>query len=950
MFDQGVRDGGIVRASMGDSLPALTTDSVQTTITTATTAAAAAAGGRSSLLGVRNSANSMESSPSGGSSAENWFNNCNSNVQNAHRAEFVDNDPPYYVNRKHRYGPLSDCAKNVAPAEGGTSGLSVQHTSGDGSEEFRSVIDDLTIENKELKRRLRRLETLHCSHLEEDKLFEVKMHGLPLSKKRELEGILRGFAIDFKQGPDQPDCPPTPSAKARSGDPSPASDTRLQDSGYASLFASSHNLAAAHPPRAHFKCSTSTRTKEQKGGLSAHAGSVGGRVHVRRAPLVLERAKMKPVVRRLEQLFTGCKATGERPLRQHMAVQSVARPGKELETSGKGAREACICLADTGTLADPTTKSRDGSAPPRFEAGQPSSALYAGGVQEQRPTHPLDLDPNRAQCPAENIDYIRHLGACSPKQSTEAIPQQDEGWVYLNVLTNMAQLHTINVTPEFVRKAITNLSDKLELSDDGRKIRWKGGNEGTSLTSDSGGISSGERGSPTPPDEESSICGDGTKRRKLGNGQHEQMAGGDSGLGPERVPALASKKRRKPHVDLEHSTETLRCPPEDGAFDYKPLFFHSDACGREGRYPGTGDSNPTCSPHATCTPIQGTQRDDKIQSLKRRGEDGPIIFFNGADFCTDLSGDGTDFSSSYSSPLSTGRDACTQRDKAILGCPRPPAVRTESGSTDFSHPLTESQPAGSGEELPDASSDKALADNITALSNFRLSPQQSVSDGRDTLVELEASGVGGVQPSDNFAINVSFTVTGNNMPCSETDSSTSPSRVRKIVHRILESPATGLGACSPRGAPELPREQYDPPIKYDVISATRVDLPPFQLPPATYFFRPSSPSDYSSDSIESGAFYINSSSQSSYDQQPSLIEAVTNRRDKAPSIDFIHPWYMLEVGTVADSRGNPEGNFKDEDVEVGILGAATEGNDGSGYESGDDDMSWPLWKRGLIRS
>jgi Frequency clock protein len=858
-------------------------------------------------------------------------------------------DPPYYVNRKRCYGPSSDYAKNMAPGEcavagdnpteGGTSGLSVQYTSRDGSEEFRSVIDDLTIENKELRRRLRRLETLHCSHLEEDKLFEVKMHGLPLNKKRELEGILRGFAIDLKQSPDQPNCPPTSRespAKAHSGDPSPASDARLQDSGYASLSASSRNLAATHLPRSHSKHSALARTKEQKG--LAHAGSVRGRVHVRHTPLVLERAKMKPVVRRLEQLFTGRKATGEQSLRQQMAAQSVVRSGKELETLGEGVREACICLADTGTSIDPTAKSRDSSPPPPFRAGQPSSASAA---QEQRPTHPLDLDLNRAQCPAENIDYIRHLGACSPKQNAGAIPQQDEGWVYLNVLTNMAQLHTINVTPEFVRKAITNLSDKLELSDDGRKIRWKGGNEGTNLTSDSGGISSEGRGTPDSPDEESSISGDGAKRQKLGNGLFEQRASGDSALRPEHVPALALKKRRKPHADLEHGTDTLRCPFEDDTFNYKPLFFHSGTYGKEGSYPGIGSSNPPCSPHAVYISTQNTQRDDRIQSLKRRREDGPIIFFNSADFCTDLSGDGTDFSSSYSSPLSAGRDACTQHDRAILGCPRPPAVRTASGSTDFIHPLTDTQPAGSEEALSDAGSDTALADNITALSNFRLSPQRTARDEQNvSLVELEASGVGGIQPSDNFAINVSFTVTGNTLPCSETLSSTPSSRVQKIVDRILETPATGLRVCDSRGPPETPREEYDPPVKCNVISATQVDLPPFQLPPPTYFFHPSSSSeDYSSDSADSGALAVNSSSQSSYNKQSSLTEVVANRRDKASSISFIRPWRMLDVGAVIDMRGNPKGSLRNENVGVGSLAATAEGSDGSGYESGDDDIS-----------
>jgi hypothetical protein len=49
------------------------------------------------------------------------------------------------------------------------------------------VIDDLTIQNRKLKERLRKYEAKYSAHLEKDKLFEVTIHGLPAKKKRELE-------------------------------------------------------------------------------------------------------------------------------------------------------------------------------------------------------------------------------------------------------------------------------------------------------------------------------------------------------------------------------------------------------------------------------------------------------------------------------------------------------------------------------------------------------------------------------------------------------------------------------------------------------------------------------------------------------------------------------------------------------------------------------------------
>ena len=68
-------------------------------------------------------------------------------------------------------------------------------TEDSGSSDFRAVIDDLTVQNKKLKRRLKKYEKLHDAHLKDEKLFEVRVHGLSSTKRRELEDILRNFAV-----------------------------------------------------------------------------------------------------------------------------------------------------------------------------------------------------------------------------------------------------------------------------------------------------------------------------------------------------------------------------------------------------------------------------------------------------------------------------------------------------------------------------------------------------------------------------------------------------------------------------------------------------------------------------------------------------------------------------------------------------------------------------------
>ncbi len=58
------------------------------------------------------------------------------------------------------------------------------------------------------------------------------------------------------------------------------------------------------------------------------------------------------------------------------------------------------------------------------------------------------------------------------KDQEDADPQ---GYVYLNLLTNMAQLHTMSVTLPFVKQAIRTFSNCLELNEDGTKVRWRTG-------------------------------------------------------------------------------------------------------------------------------------------------------------------------------------------------------------------------------------------------------------------------------------------------------------------------------------------------------------------------------------------------------------------------------------------------------------------------------------------
>lgn len=70
----------------------------------------------------------------------------------------------------------------------------------DGNEEWdwRGIIDDLTVEIKQLKRKLRQYSRTRPRQLRKDTVFELRTYGLSTDKKRQLEEILRDFAADVE--------------------------------------------------------------------------------------------------------------------------------------------------------------------------------------------------------------------------------------------------------------------------------------------------------------------------------------------------------------------------------------------------------------------------------------------------------------------------------------------------------------------------------------------------------------------------------------------------------------------------------------------------------------------------------------------------------------------------------------------------------------------------------
>lgn len=389
-----------------------------------------------------------------------WF-----DLSNERPQFFEDNDPPYFL--PHDSSSTSNATPGLTPQLGRIRPeVAHANTIGSSADDFRSVIDDLTIENKKLRERLRKYEKANHSHLEKDKLFEVKIHALPPKKRRELEEVLRQFAAGIEGSTDGGSSkvpgtgmlpylsfnPPNISA-AKLSSSSSTSNSRPVDSAYVSgSLSGPTSTSTLNKVGLEGKLRPQKRFgKEQK--VESFLHNIPEGLLPKYSPVMTDKQKKKMVVQRLEQLFTGNKgqAMGNRhhPLQQQEVSELAAKADRASDDHAaliEGLREAHIRpYARDGDSARPgqlAAESSHETQNSRYNSESEDNFPDHSASPEQRPTRPLDLDPDRAQIPADNVEYIRHLGLSTPQLASDDSNEETdaEGWIYLNLLINMAQL------------------------------------------------------------------------------------------------------------------------------------------------------------------------------------------------------------------------------------------------------------------------------------------------------------------------------------------------------------------------------------------------------------------------------------------------------------------------------------------------------------------------------
>jgi hypothetical protein len=735
------------------------------------------------------------------------------------------------------------------------------------------VIDDLTIENQKLKAKLRKYEKAQNTHLEKDRLFEVKIHSLPARKRRELEDVLREFASTIDGSTDEgasrppikgilpyPSLTPAINSLPKHSSSSSTSNSRPMDSAYASMSNSGPTSTSTLNHALEGKLVSQQRIgKEQK--VQSFLHNIPEGLLPKHSTVMTERQKKKLVVQRLEQLFTGNKGANigsrSQPQQQQEVSKSAAKADQLADHNPmtiEGIREAHILpyKMDVDGVG-PTKLSDDSSHETQVTGFGSSEECSPSRSPEQRPTRPLDLDPNRAQNPSENVEYIRHLGLATPQlasdESTDAADA--DGWIYLNLLINMAQLHIINVTPDFVRKAVSDVSAKFQMSRDGKKIRWRGGSRGTQLSSDSGS-SSDRNGFPQDSD---IIDENRSKRRKVETGKFTSVP-----LNVNDVP-----------VGVHDPSKS---------FHYKPLFHHASSSA--GGLISSDESESLFGYEApNASGLGRSSRPSKGRSERSRSglkgrvrkDEGPIVFYSGANFCTDLSGGRGDIRTPFH-VTGVGMDGYSNFTQTALRCEskrRPlPISRTVSGSLLSFRPFRDYSKCPAflqTEETRPKTPDLLEADSEDEI-DFVDGPAAS-SDSPAPLQDFEASGLGGTRPADHFAVRVQTrrTKAASYLPSKTSKFSAQGSRFRKLGHNISKKSLevfheTDLDASGEAIANKLasllsfsPSSNWtdDPLVKTEMISARFARLAPSELPPPAGYYGLTSSSGNDSDSNTSAA-------------------------------------------------------------------------------------------------
>jgi len=247
---------------------------------------------------------------------------------------------------------------------------------------------------------------------------------------------------------------------------------------------------------------------------------------------------------------------------------------------------------------------------------------------------------------------------------------------------------------------------------------------------------------------------------------------------------------------------------------YTPLFSHRSMSEDSEASSSTGEENND-SPY---TQHMGGESSGMASSglhtsapkkKKRKQDNGPIIFYNNARFCTDLSGD---------SGARGSNGAPYYKPSSLAPVGRTPPREEPSQMFEKRGPLEEASFLPEPMDL----ADNPIPDSLELAFPPQSPPNSASGTQKRPSIDLEVTGMGGVYPADNFAIEVESrhaVVDQHEAPAIPIQDTTKnlPDRFARILHG------------------NTPQRKVRAAVAQRYLNIQRIEHPPSMLPPALCF-------------------------------------------------------------------------------------------------------------------
>merc|ERR1711939_971977 len=283
---------------------------------------------------------------------------------------------------------------------------------------------------------------------------------------------------------------------------------------------------------------------------------------------------------------------------------------------------------------------------------------------------------------------------------------------------------------------------------------------------------------------------------------------------PRKRPKLMSQATTRSKTSQARGGATTRSGVDgNNKLMYTPMFFHKDSTDEDSSEEEVeDDSEESAFPQIAGGESSAMTSSGKPLSLgvkktkKKSDDDGPIIFYNNARFCTDLSGERMPEGNKQPIPYN-------KVNATPLG--RPQRLQEK--------PMEKRGPLEFAENLPEPMD---LNDNpIPAEKELTFPPASPLASeapwqADEKPIKLEVTGIGGVCPADNFAVKVK-SIHGRFDQAEAPETGEQRSRPLSLPPRFADILQSADSKRSSRAA-----------VHKQVVSSRTQVLPPSELPPA----------------------------------------------------------------------------------------------------------------------